>query len=201
MFTPLESRPTWVEVDLRAFDRNVRAVASRLPADSRLIAVLKADGYGHGAVELARRCDASPVAMIATALLEEAIELRRAKITLPLLTLGALSEQQVRMGVEENIVIGIPGPETLVNAAAVARDRDVRVHLKLDSGMGRMGVIESELAEIVELLRATPRLKLEAIYSHFATADDADNPLTTEQRARLRTLVATLREAGLTEIG
>ena len=191
-------RPTWAEIDLRAFDRNVTAVASRLPADSKLIVVLKADGYGHGAVELARRCDSLPVAMIATALLEEAIELRRAKITLPLLTFGALSEAQVRMAVEDDIVIGIPGPESLANAAAVARDRDVRIHLKLDSGMGRMGVIESELADVVELLRSTPRLQLEAIYSHFATADDSDNPLTTEQAARFRTLVATLREAGLT---
>lgn len=198
MSTPLESRPTWVEIDLAAFDRNVRAVASRLPDDSRLIAVLKADGYGHGAVELARRCHASPVSMIATALLEEAVELRKAKIKLPLLTFGALSAKQVGMAVDEDIAIGIPGPETLINAAMVARDRDVRVHLKLDTGMGRMGVIESELADIVELLRATPRLKLEAIYSHLATADDADNPLTHEQRARFQTLVATLREAGLT---
>ena len=87
-------RPTWAEIDLRAFDRNVTAVASRLPQDSKLIAVLKADGYGHGAVELARRCESLPVAMIATALLEEALELRRAKITLPLLTFGALSEAQ-----------------------------------------------------------------------------------------------------------
>ena len=198
MSTPLDSRPTWAEIDLRAFDRNVKAVASRLPDDSRLIAVLKADGYGHGAVELARRCHSSPVAMIATALLEEAVELRRAKIRLPLLTLGPLSEQQIRLAVEQDIVVGVPGPETLAHAAAVARDRDVRVHLKLDSGMGRMGVIESELAGVVELLRATPRLKLEAIYSHFATADDAGNPLTTEQRARFTTLIETLREAGLT---
>ena len=198
MPTPLESRPTWVEIDLSAFDRNVRAISSRLPDDSRLIAVLKADGYGHGAVELARRCHASPVAMIATALLEEAVELRRAKIELPLLTFGALSQKQVSLATAENIIIGIPGPETLINAATVARDRDVRIHLKLDTGMGRMGVVESELADVVELLRATPRLKLEAIYSHFATADDADNPLTAEQRARFRSLVATLREAGLT---
>lgn len=198
MSTPLESRPTWVEIDLAAFDRNVRAVASRLPDDSRLIAVLKADGYGHGAVELARRCHASPVSMIATALLEEAVELRRAKIKLPILTFGALSLKQVYMAVEEDIVIGVPGPETLLHAATVARDRDVRVHLKLDTGMGRMGAIESDLPGIVELLRATPRLKLEAIYSHFATADDAGNPLTAEQHARFRTLVATLREAGLT---
>jgi alanine racemase len=190
-------RPTWVEIDLGAFDRNVTAVAARLPAESKLIAVLKADGYGHGAVELGRRCQQLPVTMIATALLEEAVELRRAKITLPLLVFGALSAEQVRMAVDDDIIVGIPGPETLVNAAAVARDRDVRIHLKLDSGMGRMGLIESELADAVDLIRATPRLRLEAIYSHYATADDGGDPLTSEQRARFRTLVATLAEAGL----
>lgn len=198
MSTVRELRPTWAEIDLRAFDRNVSAVAARLPQGSKLIAVLKADGYGHGAVELTRRCESLPVAMIATALVEEAVELRRAKITLPLLTFGALSEEQARVAVDHDVVIGVPGPETLASVAAVARERDVRVHLKLDSGMGRMGVIESELADAVELLRVTPRMKLEALYSHFATADDADNPLTAEQRARFHSLVETLREAGLT---
>lgn len=198
MFTLRNSmRPTWVEVDLRAFDRNVRAIASRLPEGSKLTAVLKANGYGHGAVELALRCEALPVAMIAVALLEEALELRRAGVTLPILVFGALSAEQVRMAVEANVIVGIPGPESLANAVSVARERDVTVHLKLDSGMGRMGVVESELAEAVELLRSTPRLKLDAIYSHFATADDEDNPLTREQRARFRTLVDTLREAGV----
>jgi len=190
-------RPTWVEIDLAAFDRNVAAIASRLPADSKLVAVLKADAYGHGAVELARRCEQLPVAMLAVALLEEAAELRRAGIALPILVFGALSAEQMRMAAEADVIVGIPGPESLANAAAVAREREVRVHLKLDSGMGRMGIVESELADAAELLRATPNLKLEAIYSHFATADDANNPLTHEQRARFRSLTDTLREAGL----
>ena len=192
-----ESRPTWAAIDLRAFDRNVHAVAARLPAGSALIAVLKADGYGHGAVELARRCEALPVSMIATALLEEALELRRAGIVLPLLVFGALTEEQVRIAAESGIVVGIPGPETLAAAVRVAGDRELRIHLKIDTGMGRMGLVEDDLAECVELIRSAPRLKVEAIYSHFATADDADNPLTLEQRARFHTLVATLREAGL----
>jgi alanine racemase len=189
-------RPTWVEIDLRAFDRNVQSIVDRLEGGSKLIAVVKADGYGHGAVQLARRCEELPVAMIGVALLEEAVELRRAGITLPLLVFGALSEGQVVEACEHDVIVGIPGPETLANAAKVARERDVRVHVKLDSGMGRMGLVEAELADAVELIRAAPRLKVEAIYSHFATADE-DHPLTEEQRARFRTLVETLREAGL----
>lgn len=192
-----ESRPTWASIDLRAFDRNVQSILDRLPEASRLIAVLKADGYGHGAVELARRCENLNVAMLATALLEESLELRRAGIGLPMLVFGALSEEQVRIAADQEITVGIPGPESLANAATVAREREVRVHLKLDSGMGRMGLIEDDLADVVEIVRATPNLKVEAIYSHFATADE-DHPLTEEQRARFRTLLETLRQAGLT---
>lgn len=191
-------RPTWVEIDLQAFDSNVNAIVAGLPAGSSLIAVLKANGYGHGAVDLARRCETLPVAGLAVALLEEALELRDAGIALPVLVFGALSEEQIRIAADRDVVVGIPGPESLASAARVANSRDVRVHLKLDTGMGRMGLIEDDLAEAVALIRATPRLKVEAIYSHFASADEEESPLTEEQRARFRTLVGTLREAGLT---
>ena len=191
-------RPTWAEIDLGAFDRNIDALNARLPAGSRLIAVLKANAYGHGAVQLARRCTADRVAMIAVVMLEEALELRAAGITLPLLVLGPIVEERdVAAAVEANITLGIPGPEELEVVARVARQRDVHVHLKLDSGMGRMGVVESELPRVAEIVRATPRLRVDAIYSHLANADDEDDPFTAEQIARFRTLLATLREAGI----
>jgi alanine racemase len=190
-------RPTWVEIDLRAFDRNVEAIGSRLPAGTKLIAMLKADGYGHGAVELARRCKPERVAMIGVALLEEALELRRAGITLPILVLGPLSEHQVRLALEHDITLGVPGPEELEIVAAVARETDVAIHLKLDSGMGRMGVVESELPRAMELIRSAPRLRVEALYTHLANAGTPGDPFTSDQLARFDTLVETLREAGL----
>ncbi len=190
-------RPTWVEVDLRAFDRNVEAIGARLPAGTKLIAMLKADGYGHGAVELARRCKPEQVAMIGVALLEEALELRRAGITLPILVLGPLNERQVRLALEHDVTLGVPGPEELEIVAAVARETDVAIHLKLDSGMGRMGVVESELPRAMELIRSAPRLRIEALYTHLANAGDPGDPFTSDQIARFDTLVETLREAGL----
>src|SRR5688500_7369472 len=134
MSFPSELRGTYAEIDLRAFDRNVEALASGLPSGTRLIALLKADAYGHGAVELARRCTPEKVAMIGVALLEEGLELRRAGITLPVLVLGALNETQVRLALEHDVTIGVPGPEVLEIVARVARDRDIAIHLKLDSG-------------------------------------------------------------------
>lgn len=190
-------RPTVAEIDLRAFERNVDAIASRLPAGTKLIALLKADAYGHGAVELARRCTPERVAMIGVALLEEALELRRAAITLPILVLGALDEGQVRIALEHDITIGVPGPESLEAVARVARERDVAIHLKLDSGMGRMGAVESELPRVVELLRSAPRLRVDALYTHFASASDPGDPLTDRQIATFDRMVATLRDAGI----
>jgi alanine racemase len=190
-------RPTWAEIDLRAFDRNVAAIGSRLPAGTKLIAMLKADGYGHGAVELARRCKPERVAMIGVALLEEALELRRAGIALPILVLGPLNERQVRLALEHDVTLGVPGPEELEIVAAVARDTDVAIHLKLDSGMGRMGVIESELPRAMELIRSAPRLRVEALYTHLANAGNPGDPFTSDQIARFDMLVETLREAGL----
>jgi alanine racemase len=191
------SRPTWADIDLGAFERNVDAVVARLPPGTRLIPMLKANAYGHGAVELARRCRPEQVAMIGVALLEEALELRQAGIALPILVVGPLSEAQIRLALDHDITLGVPGPEELELVARVARERDVAIHLKLDSGMGRMGVVETELPRVAELLQSAPRLRVDAIYTHFANAGDANDPFTAEQLARFETLVATLREAGI----
>lgn len=197
MSTPSDIRPTWAEIDCGAFERNVASIASGLRDGARLIALLKADAYGHGAVELARHCKPEHVAMIGVALLEEALELRAAGIALPILVLGPLDERQVRLALEHDITLGVPGPEELEHVARVARERDVAIHLKLDSGMGRMGVVESELPRVIELIRSAPRLRIDALYTHFANAGDVKDPFTQEQLARFDALLATLREAGI----
>src|SRR5437016_980101 len=102
-------RPTWAEIDTGAFVRNVDAVARLLPDGSRLIAVLKANAYGHGAVEMAKRCAPERVAMIAVAILEEALELRRAGITRPLLVLDPLDARGASMALDHDITLGIVG--------------------------------------------------------------------------------------------
>ena len=197
MFTLRELRPTYAEVDLDRFGRNVDLIARSLPPGARLVAVLKADGYGHGAVELAKRLTADRVAMIGVALLEEAVELRRAGIALPLFVLGPLSKEQIVLALDNGITFGVVGPEELVSVCEIARNRDVAIHLKLDSGMGRMGVVESELPRVIEIVRATPRLRIDGIYTHFANADDEADPFTEIQIANYDRMLAVLREAGI----
>jgi alanine racemase len=189
-------RPTWAEIDLDAFEGNVAAVRSILPEGARLVAVLKADAYGHGAVELARRCGAD-VAMIATALLEEALELRGAGVTTPILVLGPVTARQIAMALENQITLGVPGPEELAAVVEAARDRDIAIHLKLDSGMGRMGVLEAELAEVAAAIRAAPRLTVEGLYTHFANADVDSDPFTDVQIANYDRMLRELHDAGI----
>lgn len=198
MSTVRDLRPTWAEIDRAAFSRNVDAIAQRLPEGSRLIAVLKADAYGHGAVELARRCKPDRVAMIATALLEESIALRHAGIDIPLLVLGPLTEVQIPMAVDQRIVIGVVGPEELESVCRFAREREVTIHLKLDSGMGRMGVTESELPRVAEMIRTAPQLRIDAIYTHFANASDPNDAFTDQQIEKFRAMCLELRDAGVT---
>jgi alanine racemase len=117
---------------------------------------------------------------------------------LPILVLGPLDEGEVRDALAHELTLGVPGPEELELVAAAAQQRDIAIHLKLDTGMGRMGCMESELPRVVELIRSAPRLRVEAIYTHLANAGDPRDPFTADQIARFTTLVETLREAGLT---
>jgi alanine racemase len=111
--------------------------------------------------------------------------------------LGPLSKEQIVIALDNGITIGVVGPEELAFVCEVARDRDVAIHLKLDSGMGRMGIIESELPRVIEMIRATPRLRIDGIYTHFANADDAGDPFTEIQIANYDRMLAVLREAGI----
>lgn len=196
--TPLATiRPTRAEIDLDAFERNVDAIAAKLPEGSRLIAVLKANAYGHGAVALARHCRPERVAGIAVALLEEALELRRAGISMPILLLGPLQEAQIAIAAANDLIIGIIGPEELELACAFASEHDLRIALKLDSGMGRMGLRESDIQAAIEELRLAPRARIESIYTHFASASDPHNSYTETQRANFRRMVGAFRDAGM----
>jgi alanine racemase len=195
--TPLAGyRPTWADIDPAAFARNVDAVRRRLPEGARLMAVLKANGYGHGAVELARTCTPDRVTMIGLALLEEALELRRNGITLPILVFGPT--KAIEVALEHDITLGVTGPEQLAVVCEIAEQRDVAIHLKLDSGMGRMGVVESELDDVIAMIRATPRLTIEGLYTHFANADEPRDDYTKTQILNFDRMVDKLRAAGIT---
>ena len=191
----LRLRPTWAEVDQTVFAENVRKIKESLPTNSDLIAVLKADGYGHGAVELAEVAIRSGASMIAVALLEEATELRSAGVSAPIFVLGPLTPPQIPLAAENDLTLGIVGPTQL---AEVARsDNPLQIHLKLDTGMGRMGLTESDLPSAAKTLQGSSHLTLRGIYTHYANASSRNDPLTGRQRERFQSMIAQLKQLGI----
>jgi alanine racemase len=188
----------WAEIDRGALVRNLRAIRAR-GGGRRLIAVVKADAYGHGAVLVARALAADGCDAFAVISIEEALELRDAGIREPILVLGGLLEPDeadtaLARGVTP-VVSRVDALDWLARAAARAH-RPAVFHLKLDTGMGRLGLAPEELPVFLERLRAASALRLEGVMSHLAEADDLAAPATERQRLVFSELVARVRAAG-----
>lgn len=180
-------RPTWVEVDLDAISANVAALKAQAAAP-RLAAVVKADGYGHGAVAAARAALAGGADWLAVALVEEGACLRAAGITAPVLVLAEPPAQAADALLDADLVAAVytPAFTDALDAAARARGTVAAVHVKLDTGMRRVGVPESDWDGALRRVRDAEGLHLAGIWSHFAVADEPDHPFIARQSAAFR---------------
>jgi alanine racemase len=201
-------RPTRAEVNLAHLRHNLRvlqrAVTNGAGAGPDVWGVLKADAYGHGAPALARTLERAGIAGICVALLEEAIELRAAGIRTPILVMGGLHGAR-RDGIEELVandlvpVIYDAGQvERIGTFARFEQEGRIRVHLKVDTGMGRLGLAPEELDGVLETLARFPEVEVDGLMTHFACADDPDLGTTRDQLAAFHDLAARLARAGIT---
>ena len=195
-------RPAWAEVDLRAISANVGTLARHV-APSALCAVVKADGYGHGAVAVARTALDAGATWLGVALAEEGATLRDAGITAPILLLSEPQGDDMEVAVWFALrptVYTPAGVETAARAAKHAVTRGaplpVRVHLKLDTGMHRVGAPPEDAVLLAEAIATHRELVLDGVYTHFAVADEPDDPFTGEQLDRFSAAVGALRRAG-----
>ena len=188
-------RPTRAEVSEAALRGNLRAAKQAFaPAD--VLAVVKANAYGHGAVHVARVLESEGVAMLGVALVEEGIELRNAGVRAPILVMGGSYEGGYDLLVEHQLTPTVFRAEHLEGLREAAGDDKVAVHLKLDSGMGRIGALPSELPALLKALKASPQLEVEGYMSQLANADIAGDELTKTQLQRFRDGLARVRDAG-----
>jgi alanine racemase len=178
--------PTWVEVDLNRFRRNLEAIQAAIGSRGRILLVVKADAYGHGAVEIARHAAASRVAMLGVATLHEGIELRSAGIDSPIVILspGLLSE--VDEMIEHRLTPCVGGLEFAerLSERCVAHQVRARIHVEVDTGMGRTGVVDSEAVAFIERVVGLANLTLEGVFTHFPDADSGRTDVTEEQLRR-----------------
>jgi alanine racemase len=192
-------RPAWVEVDLDAIAANVRTLAAEV-APARLLAVVKADAYGHGAVPVARAAVEAGAAWLGVALVEEALELRAAGITTPLLVLSEPHPAAADACAVNQVAVTIctQAGVRAFGAAGRRAGRPLAAHLKVDTGMHRQGCAPAELPDLVAAALAEPGLATEGLWSHFAVADEAAKTATTDaQLARYRDALAAATAAGL----
>ncbi|MCB0224204.1 MAG: alanine racemase [Anaerolineae bacterium] len=190
---------TWAEIDLKAIARNVQAVKKRLDPTVGVMAVVKANAYGHGAVEVARAALAAGAEWLAVNRVEEGVALRQAGIEARTLVLGYCPPGQAGLVVEHNIT---PAVTTLDTAEALAEraqqlDREFVIHVKIDTGMGRLGLLPEEAVDFVGALAEFSGLKIEGVFSHLATADDPDPSFSRRQLQVYQDVTQALEAAGI----
>lgn len=197
-------RQTRARVDLAALARNYAAIDAFVRADPvaptpRVMPVVKANAYGHGAARVARALEAAGAPMLAVADIEEGIAIREAGVTAPILVFGALSISDVAGVFVHRLTPTVSSPWAARTLADAARARETRLacHLKIDTGMHRLGFRHDNLARTLPPIFASPHLHIEAVYTHFATADDHEHPLFEQQRSRFASARAAMQRLGL----
>ena len=192
------SRCTAARVDLAALDRNFRAIGSYLQEEASLnrraghgavrspgiIAVVKANAYGHGARPVAKTLEAAGATMLAVADIEEGVDLRQSGIQAPILVFGALSVSEVDGVFDHDLTptISSPAAGAALQAAAAKRKTTLRYHLKIDTGMNRLGFRHDNLRRTLPELLSSPNLSLDAVHTHFGSADEPEHTLFDQQR-------------------
>ena len=198
-------RPTFAQIDLAALQANYRAVRDFVATPDggvqapAVIAVIKANAYGHGAIAVARALEGAGAAMLACADIEEGVQLRRAGVRIPILVFGALSISDLGGVFEHDLTPTVSSPSAARALHAVAARRGVRLHchLKIDTGMNRFGFRYDNLRSTLPAVVAGSNLVFDAVYTHFATAGQADSTLFEQQQRRFAAAASVLAELGV----
>ena len=187
-------RPAWTEIDLGKLRRNLQLIRRDLPAAVNLLAVVKDEAYGHGAIDVARVAVEEGAWGFGLSTLEEAMALREDGIAAPLLLLGERQEAELSWCVEHNLTVCVNEPHTIRKLArvAAAMDKCVPVHLKIHTGMSRYGVRWDEARPLVEQILDEKSLRLEGVMTHFSQSDETDKTFANLQFARFQEILVAL---------
>ncbi len=190
-------RPTWLEIDLGAISSNIRNLRARLQPSCVLMGVVKANAYGHGAVRVAQTAIDAGASHLAVATLGEALELRQASITTPILVLGYTLLDHVAPAIANDVTLTVYDPQMAkaLDYHASSLAMKASVHVKINTGMNRLGLRPAECLDYLSHLATYPNLQVAGIYTHFANADEADQSFAREQFKQFQTMLKTLKEA------
>jgi alanine racemase len=194
-------RDTWVEINLDSISSNVQNMRKHLPSGVQIMAVVKANAYGHGAKNIAKIALESGATSLAVAFLDEALSLRKAGIQAPILVLGWVRPQDINVAAKHSITLTVFQPEWISQAADYYDgDQDVVIplHIKVDTGMGRIGLRTfNELQSIVEEMKQHTFFKIEGVYTHFATADECELDYFNHQYDQFKQIISWLHDRNI----
>ncbi len=190
---------TYIEVDLGAIAHNARTIKAHIGPGVRLLAVVKANAYGHGAVEVAGAALRHGASGLAVARTPEGLALREAGITAPILVMNYTPASELEAALTHNLTLTVNDLETAeaLSALAVRLGRAAPVHIKIDTGMGRFGLLPDEVVPFVQRVAGLPGITVEGLYTHFAVADLADKEYTQHQFAIFQQIRTRLAAGGL----
>ncbi|MFD1954248.1 alanine racemase [Paenibacillus thailandensis] len=194
-------RPTRAEISLDALRSNLEAYRRALPKETRMLASVKANAYGHGAVEIAKEAEAFGIDYLGVAFLDEALQLRGAGIRAPILVLGFVPADGLELARDLDITITLFREDILEAIEALpphAEGKRLKAHIKVDTGMGRLGLLGAgEAAAFIGRAMRVPGLELEGMFTHYARADEADKSYTELQYRRFGEVVKHLESRGV----
>ncbi len=190
---------TWIEINLDAIAQNVKNIKQLIGEKIELMAVVKGNAYGHDILEVSSVVLNNGATRLAVARLEEGIFLRKAGITVPILILGLTLKQQAELLVSYNITPTVCEYEMIekLSESAIKEDKVVKVHLKVDTGMGRIGIFSHDILRFIKRIRALKNVEIEGIFTHFSVADEKDKTYTEKQFRKFMGVLTALEKEGI----
>ena len=190
-------RPTWAEIDLGAIGYNCKKIQGVLGKGTDIMAVVKANAYGHGIVEVSRILERLRIRYLGVATLDEALTLRKSEIKLPILILGSLLPEEAELAVKNNVTLTLCNKELLKAIVDIAGNKlKPKVHIKIDTGMGRIGVWHEKAIEFIIGVKKNKNIEIEGVYTHFSIAG-RDKFFTQYQIDSFEEIISGLGRAGI----
>lgn len=192
-------RPTWAEINLKAVQNNYKITRDLAGSSTSVMAIVKADAYGHGAAEISEILSRSGVEMFGVATLEEAMELRENGIVQPVVILGGIQPDETECVVENGFIPTVYDKSTLEHLQRAVSGNNIvcRYHIKIDTGMSRLGFLKGEVDDLIDAVSTYENLVPEGIFTHFAAADENDRSYTEYQISEFNQIVKRFDKAGV----
>ena len=196
------NRATFAEIHLGSFRQNLKSIKSLLNHHIKTMAIIKADAYGHGAIQCARAATKEQVDYIGVGIIQEGIELRESGINTPILILGGIYPNEVESLIKYNLSTSLSSSAiaTSISEQAVHANKIVSVHIKIDTGMSRLGIQPHEFTELLDHVSKFKNIKLEGIFTHLSSADEEDPKITHNQLSLFSNILKKLRKSSSSKV-